>query len=146
MFKKITSNRPPDTTVWTAFYREFGKYIDGGTHRAKHFLETRPRTVFIAMVLSILVSVGCFLFLPKETPKNDSTNLFVQQPLTDGMGGIVTTVSTLKELLEIRTVLDGLIEKDSLDSSDSLLMENAIDRIQILEKRLSEANKPHNSP
>ena len=62
------------------------------------------------------------------------------------MGGIVTTVSTFKELLEIRTVLDGLIEKDSLDSSDSLLMENAIDRIQIREKRLSEANKPHNSP
>jgi len=146
MFKKITSNRPPDTTVWTAFYREFGKYIDRGTHRTKQFLETRPRTVFIAMVLSILVSVGCFLFLPKETPQKDPVHLYVQQPLMDGMGGIVTTVSTLKELLEIRTVLDGLIEKDSLDSSDSLLMENAIDRIQILEKRLSEANKPHNSP
>jgi len=146
MFKKITSNRPPDTTVWTAFYREFGKYIDGGTHRTKRFLETRPRAVFTAMVVSILVSVSCFLFLPKETPKKDSTNLFVQQPLTDGMGSIVTTVSTLKELLEIRTVLDGLIEKDSLDISDSLLMENAIDRIQVLEKRLSEANKSHNSP
>lgn len=146
MFKKITSNRPPDTTVWTAFYREFGRYIDGSITGTKRFLETRPRTVFIVMVLSILVSVGCFLFLPKEKPKKDSPNLFVQQPLMDGMGGIVTTVSTLKELLEIRTVLDGLIEKDSLDSSDSLLMENAIDRMQVLEKRLSEANKPHNSP
>ena len=146
MFKKTTSNSPPDTTVWTAFYREFGKYTDGSIAHTKRFLEARPRTVFIAMVLSILVSVGCFLFLPEEKPKKDSPNLFVQQPLTDGMGSIVTTVSTLKELLEIRTVLDGLIEKDSLDSSDSLLMENAIDRIQILEKRLSEANKPHNSP
>ncbi|MFD2742440.1 MULTISPECIES: hypothetical protein [Sphingobacterium] len=146
MFRKITSNRPPDTTVWTAFYREFGKYADGSAHRTKRFLETRPRTVFVAMILSILGSVGCFLFLPKEKSKKDSPNLFVQQPLMDGMGGIVTTVSTLKELLEIRTVLDGLIEKDSLDSSDSLLMENAIDRMQVLEKRLSEANKPHNSP
>ncbi len=146
MFKKITSNRPPDTTVWTAFYKEFGKYIDGSIIRTKRFLEARPRAVFSAMVVSILVSASCFLFLPKETPKKDSTNLSVQQPLTDGMGGIVTTVSTLKELLEIRAVLDGLIEKDSLDSSDSLLMENAIDRMQILEKRLSEANKPHNSP
>lgn len=146
MFKKITSNRPPETTVWTAFYKEFGKYIDGNITRTKRFLEARPRTVFFAMVLSILVSVGCFLFLPKETPKKDPVHLSMQQPLMDGMSGIVTTVSALKELLEIRAVLDGLIEKDSLDSSDSLLMENAIDRIQILEKRLSEANKLNNSP
>lgn len=146
MFKKITSNRPPDTTVWTAFHREFGKYIDGSIARTKRFLETRPRTVFIAMVLSILVSVGCFLFLPKETPQKDTVHLSVQQPLMDGMSGIVTTVSALKELLEIRTVLDGLMEKDSLDSSDSLLMERAIDRMQILEKRLDEANKHQNSP
>ncbi len=146
MFKKITSNRPPDTTVWTAFHREFGKYIDGGTHRTKRFLETRPRMVFITMVLSILVSVGCFLFLPKETPKKEPVQLSVQQPLMDGMGGIVTTVSALKELLEIRATLDGLMKKDSLDSSDSLLMERAIDRMQILEKRLAETNKHQNSP
>ncbi|MFE2861663.1 hypothetical protein [Sphingobacterium multivorum] len=146
MFKKITSNRPPDTTVWTAFYREFGKYIDGSIARSKRFLEARPRTVFFAMVVGILVSVGCFLFLPKETPKKDPVHLSVQQPLMDGMGGIVTTVSALKELLEIRTILDGLMEKDSLDSSDSLLMERAIDRMQILEKRLAEANKHQNSP
>jgi len=146
MFRKITSNRPPDTTVWTAFYREFGKYIDGGAHCTKRFLEARPRTVFSAMVASILVSVGCFLFLPKETPKKEPLQLSVEQPLMDGMGGIVTTVSTLKELLEIRTVLDTLMEKDSLDSADSLLMERAIDRMQVLEKRLAEANKQHNSP
>lgn len=146
MFKKITSNRPPDTTVWAAFYREFAKYIDGSIARSKRFLEARPHTVFITMVLSILVSVGCFLFLPKETSKKEPVQLSVQQPLMDGMGGIVTTVSALKELLEIRTILDGLMEKDSLDSSDSLLMERAIDRIQILEKRLAETNKHQNSP
>lgn len=146
MFKKITSNRPPDTTLWTAFHKEFGRYIDGSTARTKRFLEARPRTVFFAMVLSILVSVGCFLFLPKEIQQKDTVHLSVQQPLMDGMGGIVTTVSALKELLEIRTVLDSLLEKENLDSSDSLLMERAIDRMQILEKRLAEANKLHNSP
>lgn len=146
MFKKTTSNRPPDTTVWAAFYKEFDKYIEGSITRSKRFLEARPRTVFFAMVLSILISIGCFLFLPKETPKKDPLQLSVQQPLMNGMGGIVTTVSTLKELLEIRTVLDTLMQKDSLDSSDSLLMERAIDRMQILEKRLAEANRHHNSP
>lgn len=146
MFKKITSNRPPDTTVWTAFYREFGKYIDGSIARSKRFLEARPRAVFFAMVVSILVSASCFLFLPKEIPQKDTAQLSVQQPLMDGMGGIVTTVSALKELLEIRTILDSLMEKENLDSSDSLLMERAIDRMQILEKRLAEANKYHNSP
>lgn len=146
MFKKITSNRPPDTTLWTAFHKEFGRYIDGSIARTKRFLEARPRTVFFAMVVSILVSVGCFLFLPKEIPQKDTVELSVQQPLVDGMGGIVTTVSALKELLEIRTILDSLMEKENLDSSDSLLMERAIDRMQILEKRLAEANKLHNSP
>ncbi|MCT1525666.1 hypothetical protein [Sphingobacterium hotanense] len=146
MFRKITSNRPPHTTVWTAFYREFGKFIDGSIARSKRFLEARPRTVFFAMVVSILVSVGSLLFLPKEIPQKDTIQLSVQQPLMDGMGGIVTTVSALKELLEIRTILDSLMEKENLDSSDSLLMERAIDRMQILEKRLAEANKHHNSP
>ena len=146
MFKKITSNRPPDTTLWAAFYKEFGKYIDGSIIRTKRFLEARPRAVFSAMVVSILVSVSCFLFLPKEIPKKEPLQLSVQQPLMDGMGGIVTTVSALKELLEIRTVLDTLMQKESLDSADSLLMESAIDRMQILEKRLAEANKHQNSP
>jgi len=146
MFKKITSNRPPDTTLWTAFHKEFGRYIDGSIARTKRFLEAQPRTVFFAMVLSILISVGCFLFLPKEIPQKDTVHLSVRQPLMDKMGGIVTTVSALKELLEIRTVLDSLMEKENLDSSDSLLMERAIDRMHILEKRLAEANKHHNSP
>ncbi|WP_099369433.1 hypothetical protein [Sphingobacterium sp. 1.A.5] len=146
MFKKITSNRPPDTTVWAAFYKEFGKYIDGSITRTQRFLEARPRAVFSVMVLSILVSASCFLFLPKEIPKKEPLQLSVQQPLMDGMGGIVTTVSALKELLEIRAVLDTLMQKEQLNSADSLLMESAIDRMQILEKRLSEANKPHNSP
>ncbi len=146
MFKKITSNRPPDTTVWAAFYKEFGKYIDGSITRTQRFLEARPRAVFSVMVLSILVSASCFLFLPKEIPKKEPLQLSMQQPLMDGMGGIVTTVSALKELLEIRAVVDTLMQKEQLNSADSLLMESAIDRIQILEKRLSEANKPHNSP
>ena len=146
MFKKITSNRPPDTTVWAAFYKEFGKYIDGSITRTQRFLEARPRAVFSVMVLRILVSASCFLFLPKEIPKKEPLQLSVQQPLMDGMGGIVTTVSALKELLEIRAVLDTLMQKEQLNSADSLLMESAIDRMQILEKRLSEANKPHNSP
>lgn len=146
MFKKITSNRPPDTTIWAAFYKEFGKYIDGSITCTKLFLEARPRAVFSAMVLSIIVSVSCFLFLPKEIPKKEPLQLSMQQPLMNGMGGIVTTVSALKELLEIRTVLDTLMQKDSLDSADSLLMESAIDRMQILEKRLAEANKHTNSP
>lgn len=146
MFKKITSNRPPDTTVWAAFYKEFGKYIDGSITRTQRFLEARPRAVFSVMVLSILVSASCFLFLPKEIPKKEPLQLSMQQPLMDGMGGIVTTVSALKELLEIRAVVDTLMQKEQLNSSDSLLMENAIDRIHILEKRLSEANKHHNSP
>jgi hypothetical protein len=38
------------------------------------------------------------------------------------------------------------MQKDNLDSADSLLMESAIDRMQILEKRLAEANKHTNSP
>ena len=146
MFKKITSNRPPDTTLWAAFYKEFGKYIDGSITRTKRFLEARPRAVFSVMVFSILVSASCFLFLPKEIPKKEPLQLSMQQPLMDGMGGIVTAVSALKELLEIRAVVDTLMQKEQLNSADSLLMESAIDRIQILEKRLSEANKPHNSP
>lgn len=146
MFRKITSNRTPGTTVWTAFYGEFGKYIDGSIARTKQFLEARPLAVFLAMVVIILVSVGCFLFLPKKPVQKDTTRISIEQPIKDGMGGIVSTVSTLKELLEINSVLDGLLKKDSLDSNDSLVMEKAIDRIQQLEKQLGEANKHHNSP
>ena len=146
MFKKITSNRPPDTTLWKAIYKEFGKHINGSITVTKRFLETRPRAVFVAMVVSILVSVGCFLFIPRETPKKETAQLSAEYPLMDKMGGIVTTVSALKELLEIGAALDTLMQKDNLSSSDSLLIENAIDRMHILEKRLAEANKNHTSP
>lgn len=146
MFKKITSNRPPDTTLWAAFYKEFGKYIDGSIGRTKRFLEARPQSVFSAMVLSILFSVGCFLFIPPKKTNKQSVQLSVQQPLMEGMGGIVSTVSALKELLEIRAVLDTLMQKEQLNSADSLLMESALDRLQVLEKRLVDANKHQNSP
>src|SRR5690606_34902141 len=121
----------------TAVYREFGKYIDGFSVRIRRFLESRPLAVFLAMVISILVSVGCFLFIPKKKPLEDDTRISIQQPMVGGMNDIVSTVSTLKELLEINAVLDGLLEKDGLDSSDSLLMEQAIDRVRILEKQLA---------
>ncbi|WP_166333028.1 hypothetical protein [Sphingobacterium chungjuense] len=146
MFKKITSNRSPDTTVWAAFYEEFCKYIDGSIIPAKRLIEARPHAVFSIMVIAILISASCFLFLPKEIPKKEPLQLSLQQPLMDGMGSVVTTVSALKELLEIRTVLDTLMRKESLDSSDSLLMESAIDRMQILEGRLSEESNHQNLP
>ncbi len=145
MFKKITSNRRRGTTLWVAFYNEFGTYIDGCKRRIEQFLEARPLAVFFVMITGILFSVSYFLYFPKEAHKKDIKNLFVKQPVTDGMSGIVNTVSTLRELLEIRTAVDELMEKDNLNSSDSLLMERAIDRMQILEKRFAQAHKHQNS-
>lgn len=146
MFRKTTSNRSPGTTVLGEFQKEFGRYIDGVSGRAKRFLESRPLAVFFAMVTAILVSIGFFLFAPKKPPQKNTAQLSIQQPVTDGMVGIASTVSTLRELLEINSVLDGMLEKDSLDSTDSLLIEHAIDRIQLLEKQLAEDNKLQNSP
>lgn len=146
MFRKITSNRPPGTTVWSEFHKEFGRYIDVVSGRAKRFLESRPLSVFLAMVTAIAVSLGCSLFVPKKPPQKDTVRISVQRPIMEGMGGIVSTVSALRELLEINSVLDGLLEKDSLESADSLIMGRAIDRIQLLEKQLGQAAKHQNSP
>lgn len=145
MCKKTTSNRKSEA-VWTAFYSEFGDYVEGSVGRFKRMLEAWPRTVFVVMVTSIVVSIGCFLFLPKRAPKKSPAPQSMQQPFMDGMGGVLTTVSALKELLELRTLLDDLMGKENLDSADSLLMERAITRMQILEERLAEADKHHISP
>lgn len=147
MFKKITSNRPPDTSLWEAIHGEFSGYIDGGLLRVRRFLEARPRTVFYAMLVCILVSIGCFFFIPKKkAPSKTEAALSVQRPLLDGVGGIATGISSLKELLEINAVLDGLLEKETLNHEDSLVLQQAFDRMLQLEKQLGDTARNQTLP
>lgn len=145
MSKKATSNRTV-ARPWRTVYRGLVGRARGWITTMKQWLEARPRGVFFAMVFGIMGSLVCVFYLPREAPVSDPSPLTVPAALSDGMGAVLTSVSTFKELLELRAFLDELVEKDSLDSSDSVLMGQAIDRLQILEKKLADADKHHHSP
>lgn len=145
MSKKATSNRSV-VRPWNTVYRGLVGRARGWITTMKQWLEARTSVVFFAMVFGIMSSLVCVFYLFREPPVSDPSPLTVPAALSDGMEAVLTNVSTFKELLEIRAFLDELVEKDSLDSSDSVLMGQAIDRLQILEKKLADADKHHHSP
>lgn len=139
MFRKIISNKP-ESSLLKEISREFSAY----THRIKKFVRSRliayPRQIYILMILCIMVSICCFFLLPKPKDAKMAKNPHHGQPVTDGMGHIIASISDLKEIIELQAIVDGLSKKKNLDKQDSLIL------IQIKERLFTlENHKPKDS-
>ena len=113
-------------TVLSELRREFSGSIARMQEVTIAFTRKNPKLIFCVMVTLMLSSLLlCFtlLRLEKAVKPNQAK---VLKRFQGNLGAIGTTASKLQRVIEIRTALESLLAKESLDKKDSLLMEQLL--------------------
>ena len=137
MYRKIRSNPVPN--LYLELRKEFGSYLDRLGSVVNNVCNRYPRQFFAMMLLIILIS-GILAFTVLRVPKTPplpSLNGSTSQTVTSGLGKIIQSGQALKEVLELQNQINTILHKDSLDARDSLLLKNAILRLEIIHHNLN---------
>lgn len=132
MFRKITSNRPMGNTLWKEINKEFSIYTIKLKRLILVALTGYPKQIYTIMVISILCSICCFFMLPRRKVDKVEKTILSSQPVKDGMGHIFGSISDLKEIIELQSILDGLSKKQNLNKQDSLILIQIKERLYML--------------
>lgn len=137
MYRKIRSN--PPANLAQELKKEFGKYFVRLGVFCKRISGKYPRQVFALMLTSMLFSgILAFTVLRiKKAPPLPSLAVSGTSPISQGFGQIMQSGQALKEVLELRNQINTVLHKDSLGPADSLLLKNAIRRLEIINHQLN---------
>lgn len=117
------------TTVLSELRSEFSGLIERLQKFIAAFTTKNPKPVFCAMVALMLCSlILCFTLLRLENPAVPKRTKALGK-IEGNLGEIGTTAGKLQRVLEIRSALEVLLAKDSLDKKDSLSMEQMLQEI-----------------
>ncbi|QPH38674.1 hypothetical protein [Pedobacter endophyticus] len=113
-------------TVLSELRAEFSSLIERMQRVLAAFTAKNPKPIFCVMVALMFCSLFlCFTLLRlKNAAEPKKTK--VLSKIEGNLGEIGTTAGKLQRVIEIRSVLQVLLAKDSLDKKDSLLMEQLL--------------------
>ena len=144
MFRKITSKRDPNISVWDALGTEFGAYFERAGSCFGSFCARRPRAIFGAMV-SLLALSGALSFTIMRKPAAVPAAHAAQKQRTgkgdtgligDSFARILGTGAALQQTLSLKQRLESLLAKKQLSGADSIALEKALDSLQVLQHQL----------
>ena len=132
MFKKIHSNRDPDTTIFSAVKKEFAPYFCKAGTCTKVFAERHPKFLLGVMIFSMTLSIALSftVFQPKPAPPK------LYKPVSGGFDQLLQTAVALKETIRLQRRIDSLSAKKTLTAQDSAGLGQALDELQKMNKNL----------
>lgn len=129
MFKRIHSkeNRP---SLWLELKKEFGRYFESAGNRIEKCLIKYPKAIFAAM-LSVMLLSGVLAFTVmryKEVKRNPVLN--------SNFGSVIRTGEALNDVLELQSQISIILQKDSLTTSDTLILKQAFKQLESIQSKI----------
>lgn len=131
MFRKIHSNRDPDTTILKEVRKEFAPYFDKVQTGFRRIAQHYPRFLFVMMVINITLSVILVTTVFKrkgDPPKQKAVHLAA--PLAGGFDRIRAAGDALRETIRLKHGIDSLTHLKSLSHTDSAALVNDLDSLR----------------
>lgn len=144
MYRKMSSNKAYRSTIWQALYNSWKHHIHRLSPRIITLLKNYPRAIYTAMVTSILISLVCFFYLPKnfkDSAKQSSPSLL--SSVSSGISSIALSAGAAKELLELQSIIENVYSKDSLTNQDSIMVLYVLERMQKIQSNISNTKMPN---
>lgn len=134
MWRKIHSNRDPRNTLYSELRREFGEYFSAPGAALKGLLNAYPRLVFWLMIILLLTSAGLSFTILRHPENKPVPQVKAVSPVTEGFSRIMESAVKIKKGLQLKTMVDSLINKKVLTRQDSITLENALDSLQQIQQ------------
>jgi len=117
-------------TVISELKKEFSGSFKKVSNLMRSKLVSRPKTIFSLMIAFLAVSlVFCFSLLRHEiNPLVEEKKVFSH--IDSGVSQIGSTALKLKQVLEIQASLKAILQKDSLNNADSLMIRSLLARLE----------------
>jgi len=93
-----------------------------------------PKLVFIAMILSMVVSAGLAFTVMRQ--KNLKA-VPIRPPLSKGFGSVLQAGDALQEVLQLQSQINSILQKKTLTSLDTLVLRKSFKRLDLLNSKLS---------
>ena len=138
MFRKIHSNRDPNSTIYSEIKNEFKIYFECCYQKITQILERKPKTSIGVMVMLMALSIIISFFIlsnkkpPEKTGKTVSGNKV--NTVSDGFRQILSTAATIKQGLALKHQIDSLANLRKLTTKDSQTLINELDKLHQLNK------------
>lgn len=139
MYRKTPSNTESDAPEQDGIRRHLRRAGD----YARKLVERHPLHFLAGMVACILISFAlAFTVMRVGSPRSLSAlPLPPVNGTVDEISGILGVYGTIRELAEIQREIQDILEKDSLDTSDSVRLIDALQRFE----QLQQYTHPQNS-
>lgn len=137
MSRKTTSEQDNQVTLLSELKKELAVYITRFSGLRNRFLEKYPRQVFAAMMICMITSIVlAFSVMRQKIPASSGMGRAGSE-VASGMGQILSTGASLKEVLELQSQIGAILKKDSLDQTDSLMLKEAFRRLESIHQKLN---------
>jgi len=142
MFKKLHSKRDPDVTLFSAIKGEFSKYFIKAEYAFSYFLTKHPKAIYKVMlvVISLSLILSFTVFRNHEDQMDLATtaipNVSPEKQVLGGLEDILKQGQALKETIGLNKQIRTILDKKNLNATDSVLLEQALDRLQYLSKSI----------
>ncbi|MFI5160489.1 MAG: hypothetical protein ACHQHN_04390 [Sphingobacteriales bacterium] len=129
MFRKITSNRDPRSTLASELKKEFAPYHQSLRTQLKKIAQNYPKFLFAMMVINIILSVILVTTVFRRHPPKTKP---VAVAAPGGFDRILEASAKLKKTINLKHTIDSLTQQRCLSAKDSLLLDSALDQFQKL--------------
>ena len=137
MFRKIHSKADKPSLV-IELRKEFGAYIERLELVSYKLLRKYPRQVFYAMVVLIFISgILAFSVMRQSPPGSSIYSSKIKSSASTSVGTLLQTGTALKEVLELQHQIQSILQKDSLSSADTLMLQRAFRRMDAINTQLT---------
>lgn len=138
MSRKTTSEQDNQVTLLSELKKELAVYITRFSALRNRFLEKYPRQVFAAMLICMITSIVlAFSVMRHQKIPAPSGMGRAGSEVASGMGQILSTGASLKEVLELQGQIGAILKKDSLGQTDSLMLKEAFRRLESIHQKLN---------
>ena len=134
MWRKIHSNRDPRNTLYSELRREFGSYFSASDDLIRGLINAYPRLVFWLMIILLLASAGLSFTVFRHPEDKRVAQVKAVSPVSEGFSRIMESASKIKKGLQLKRMVDSLINKKVLTGQDSITLENALDTLQKIQQ------------
>ncbi|MGE6221181.1 hypothetical protein ACQKCH_15240 [Nubsella zeaxanthinifaciens] len=117
--------------------REFATYFSTLGDYIRHICERYPKLIFSVMVCAIVGS-GILAFTVMRVSKKEKLPSLsaTSVPITKGLSEIVGVGQALKQVLDLQSQINTILRKDTLTSSDSLFVTDALRQLEKINRQL----------
>ena len=141
MFKKITSNRDPERTVWSEISTEFHPYINKTNNGFAVIIKKYPKQIFGSMLILICISAVLALTVLRPDPVSLSIYDNTKKSVTEAevmktSTGFLGSLEMLQRVMRLQNEVSSILEKTELTDADSLQLERKMKEIESIESTI----------